>query len=467
MALIYLVAFLSAYNQFVALLGDHGLLPVKDLLKTSFFRRPTIFYWYYSDRFFKIIALSGILISLLMFFGLLEHLPLIIYIILWLLLWVLYLSIVNVGQTFYAFGWESMLLEAGFITAFLGNAQIQASIIPILILRWMLFRTELGAGLIKLRHDVCWRDLTCLYYHYETQPLPNPLSWFFHRLPKPVHRFSVLFSHFVQLVAPFGLFLPQPIASIAGVLIIAHQLLLIISGNYSWLNWLTFILGFSALSDNYILFFTQQITYDRLAIPLWYEILLYLLAIFIIVLSYKPIKNLFSKNQLMNYSYNSFHLINTYGAFGSVTKNRYEIIIEGTTDEVITPDTQWLAYEFKAKPGQINRCPPFVAPYHLRLDWLMWFLPFGVNVTKHGIFFRGYELWFIRFVEKLLMNDKKTISLLKKNPFAKESPKNIRARFFHYKFTNLKERLETKTWWKREDLGEYLSPVSLKNFNHE
>src|SRR5687768_18559289 len=88
--------------------------------------------------------------------------------------------------------------------------------IVILILRWMLFRVELGAGLIKLRHDRCWRDLTCLYYHYETQPLPNPLSRIFHRFPKPLHRLSVAFSHFVQVIVPFGVFAPQPIASIAG-----------------------------------------------------------------------------------------------------------------------------------------------------------------------------------------------------------------------------------------------------------
>src|SRR5262249_33150826 len=123
------------------------------------------------------------------------------------------------------------------------------SAVPILILRWMLFRVEIGAGLIKVRHDRCWRDLTCLYYHYETQPLPNPLSWYFHRLPKWAHRFSVLFSHFVQLVAPVGLFAPQPIASISGGLAIFHQLWLIVSGNYAWLNWLTVVLGFSALSD--------------------------------------------------------------------------------------------------------------------------------------------------------------------------------------------------------------------------
>ena len=167
----------------------------------------------------------------------------------WLLLWALYLSIVNVGQSFFGFGWESMLLEAGFFTAFLGPSHIRPSVLPILILRWMLFRTELGAGLIKLRHDPCWRDLTCLFYHYETQPLPNPLSWYFHRLPAAFQRASVVFSHFVQVIVPFGLFAPQPFASIAAVLIVFHQLWLIVSGNYSWLNWLTAILGVAGFSD--------------------------------------------------------------------------------------------------------------------------------------------------------------------------------------------------------------------------
>jgi hypothetical protein len=110
---------------------------------------------------------------------------------------------------------------------------VAPSVIPIFILRWMFFRTELGAGLIKLRHDSCWRDLTCLYYHYEAQPLPNPLSWYFHSLPKALHRFGVLFSHFLQIVCPFGLFAPQPFASIAAALYIIQQLRLIISGNYS------------------------------------------------------------------------------------------------------------------------------------------------------------------------------------------------------------------------------------------
>jgi hypothetical protein len=236
-AAIYFIAFLSAYKQFPALLGERGLLPATFFInRVSFKTSPSLFHWRNSDRFILATAGAGICLSLVTLSGLSEMAHPILSALIWLAMWFLYLSFVNVGQTFYGFGWESMLLEAGFFAAFLGPTLSVPSPIPILILRWMLFRTELGAGLIKIRHDQCWRDLTCLFYHYETQPLPNPLSRHFHHFPKFVHRFSVLFSHLVQLIVPFGLFAPQPYAAIAGVLIIVHQLLLIVSGNYSWLT---------------------------------------------------------------------------------------------------------------------------------------------------------------------------------------------------------------------------------------
>ena len=122
---------------------------------------------------------------------------------------------------------------------------------PVLVIwlaRWLVFRTEFGAGLIKLRGDRCWRDLTCLYYHHETQPMPGPLSWFFHHLPKPLHRVEVAVNHVTQLVVPFGLFAPQPIATVAGAIVVVTQLWLVISGNYAWLNWLTMVLAFSAIA---------------------------------------------------------------------------------------------------------------------------------------------------------------------------------------------------------------------------
>jgi len=254
MAAIYFVAFVTVAGQFKPLLGEHGLLPVPEFLRHTTWREtPSLFHWRYSDGMLDMVAWTGLGVSALALLGLTECGPIWLSVTAWLVLYGLYLSIVNVGQNFFGFGWESMLLEAGFFTAFLGPAQTQPTIIPILILRWMLFRTEMGAGLIKLRHDPCWRDLTCLYYHYETQPLPNPLSWYFHRAPKSMHRFSALVSHFIQVIVPFGLFAPQPIAAIAGGLILFHQLVLIVSGNYSWLNWLTVVLGFSAFDDGFTL----------------------------------------------------------------------------------------------------------------------------------------------------------------------------------------------------------------------
>jgi hypothetical protein len=437
LAALYLLAFVGALNQFPALLGERGLLPTPAFLARVRFRdAPTLFHWRYSDRLLRAVAWLGIILSALTLIGLTERTPLAVSIAVWLLLWMLYLSIVNVGQTFYAFGWESMLVEAGFFAAFLGTRELAPPFIVIAIFRWMLFRVEFGAGLIKIRHDQCWRDLTCLYYHYETQPLPNPLSRLFHRLPRPIHRLSVAYSHFVQLVAPWGLFAPQPFASVSAALLISQQLLLIISGNYAWLNWLTVVLGVAGLQFG--------IETPLLPRPPAYDILLYALAALTLALSIRPAINLFSRNQLMNYSWNRFHLVNAYGAFGSITKERYEVVLEGSDD-----GAAWREYAFKAKPGDPMRRPPQVAPYHLRLDWLMWFLPFSAG--------RGYEVWFIRFVQKLLMNDAPTLALMRGNPFPDDPPRVIRAGYWLYRFADR----DQPGWWQRTRVGEYLPPVTL------
>jgi hypothetical protein len=325
----------------------------------------------------------------------------------------------------------------------------------------MLFRTEMGAGLIKLRHDPCWRDLTCLDYHYETQPLPNPLSWYFHRVPKTMHRFSALVSHIIQVIVPFALFAPQPIAAIAGALIIFHQLVLIVSGNYSWLNWLTVILGFSAFDNRTLSYVIPHHTSALVARPIAFDMVLYLLAAATIALSIKPALNLISPNQIMNHSYNPFHLVGAYGAFGQVGRERYEIVIEGTTDRVITPATEWREYTFKAKPGDPRRTPPQVAPYHLRLDWLIWFLPFSVVVTPSGIRVPGYSRWFFNFIQRLLTDDRAILGLMGKNPFPDAPPAFIRALFYRYRYTTPERKRQTGAWWTRQLLGIYLPPLSL------
>ena len=170
--------------------------------------------------------------------------------------------------------------------------------------------------------------------------------------------------------------------------------------------------------------------------PLAFTILLWALAAFALVLSVRPTLNLLSSHQLMNFSYNRYHLVNTYGAFGSVSRERHEIVLEGTTDLVLTPSTIWKEYGFKGKPSDLYRMPPQVAPYHLRLDWMVWFLPFTVVVTPHGIHVRGYEIWFLRFVQKLLSADSGILGLTGNNPFPDRPPAFIRARFYHYTYTD-------------------------------
>jgi hypothetical protein len=291
LAAIYLVAFLVAAHQFAPLLGARGLLPIPEFVRAVPFRRsPSLFYLRYSDRVFAAVAWSGVALSAAALFGLPDSWPIALTMLLWAALWVLYLSIVNVGQTFYSFGWETLLLETGFLAIFLGPAWTMPPLTLIWLLRWLLFRVEFGAGLIKIRGDRCWRDLTCLYYHHETQPMPGPLSWYFHHLPKPLHRAEVLGNHFAQLVVPFFLFFPQPIATVAGLVILATQSWLLVSGNFSWLNVITMTLAVASLDDA-TLGRILPVARPALVSEEWHQWLVVAVPIVIVLLSYRTPRN--------------------------------------------------------------------------------------------------------------------------------------------------------------------------------
>jgi hypothetical protein len=324
----------------------------------------------------------------------------------------------------------------------------------IFLFRWVLFRLIFGAGLIKLRGDPCWREITCLDYHFETQPMPNPLSWYFHWLPGWAHRAGVLFNHLVEVVVPFFYFAPQPVAGVAGLLTILFQGSLIVSGNFSWLNFITIVLACSTLSDSQIgALIPVAIPSQSFPSPLqlWAT---RGLAVLVAVLSIQPVRNLLSREQAMNLSYNPLQLVNTYGAFGSITRERYEIVIEGTEDAVVTPTTRWRPYEFKGKPGAPSRLPPQIAPYHLRLDWLMWFAAMPSPF---------YDPWFVRLLEKLLEGDRSVLTLLKGNPFPEAPPRHVRALYYLYRFTTPEERQRSGDWWHRELVGTYFPTASLND----
>jgi hypothetical protein len=451
LAVVYLIAFVCAVNQFLPLLGERGLLPASRFVRAVPFRfSPSLFYLAPTDVAFRAAGWTGIALSCVALSGLLESAAASAAV--WGALWILYLSFVNVGQVFYGFGWESLLLEAGFFAMFLGGRNTMPSVIVIAIYRWVLFRDMFGAGLIKLRGDPCWRDLTCLDYYFETQPIPNGLSWFFHRLPPALHRSGVAVNHLVELAVPFLYFLPQPWAGVGGVLTIVFQLTLIVSGNLSWLNWLTIVLCIPVLDDRWWSWLPVAVPAPQAA-PRPLTVATYAVGAIVIVLSVKPLVNLLSTGQLMNYSFNPLHLVNTYGAFGSITRTRYEIVIEGTDGNAGAPGVLWRAYEFKGKPGDPSRRPPQIAPYHLRLDWLMWFAAMS-EPDEHP--------WFAPLLQKLLEGDRATIGLLDTNPFADRPPRFVRALYYSYRFTTPDERRRTGQWWSRELLGLYYPPVSLR-----
>src|SRR5207237_2102923 len=302
LGVIYLVAFLVTVNQFRPLLGEHGLLPAPDFIRAVPFRAsPTLFHLFgYSDRKLLVVAWTGVVLSVVAIIGLFDgdDFPIpFASMLIFALLWVLYLSIVNVGQTFYSFGWESLLLEAGFLAIFLGPASTIPQFSLVLLIRWLLFRVEFGAGMIKMRGDRCWRDLTCLYYHHETQPMPNPLSWYFHRLPAALHRIEVLGNHFAQLVVPWFLFAPQPVATIAGLIIVATQSWLVLSGNFAWLNVITIVLAFAAFDDA-ALARVLPIARPAVETSIPHEVAFAALTVLVLVLSYRPARNLLSSGQL-------------------------------------------------------------------------------------------------------------------------------------------------------------------------
>jgi hypothetical protein len=450
---ICLVAFLVALNQFKPLLGARGLLPVRFFVKQVPFREsPSLFYLLPRDGAFVAAAWIGVILSCFVISGFASR-----YTWLsagtWLAIYLLYLSFVNVGQTFYAFGWESLLLEACFFAIFLGGAKTVTQPIPIWLFRWLLFRIMFGAGLIKLRGDSCWRDLTCLNYYYETQPMPNPLSWFFHWAPQWLNKGGVLWNHFAELLVPFAYFLPQPIAGIAGLITIVFQLTIIVSGNLSWLNWLTLLLAFSTLDAKFLSGLVSWRPPTLTAPHSMLEWFHYAIAGLVVLMSIPVIANMISARQIMNTSFNSLHLVGTYGAFGSITRPRYEVIVEGTEDDGALPTARWREYQFKAKPGALDYRPPQIAPYHLRLDWVMWFAAMSD--------YRDYP-WFVNFVAKLLEGDAAVLGLLRENPFPGHPPRYVRATLYEYHFTTSEERRRTGNWWKRTLTRPYFPAVSLE-----
>jgi hypothetical protein len=185
----------------------------------------------------------------------------------------------------------------------------------------------------------------------------------------------------------------------------------------------------------------------------WQQAAVAALVVLVAVLSVRPALNLVGRRQLMNASFDPLRLVNTYGAFGAITRVRREVVLEGTDDPAPGPGTVWKEFQLKAKPGDPHRRPRQVAPYHLRLDWLAWFAAMSPAAANP---------WLLTLATRLLEGDRPTRKLLgRPDPFPDHPPVVVRARLYRYRFTTPSERRQTGAWWSREPVGEYLPPLRL------
>jgi len=321
---------------------------------------------------------------------------------------------------------------------------------------WLTFRISLGAAPTTHRGDTVWRDLTAVYYHFETQPIPNTLSRWFHFLPRWSLKAGVLFNHLAELVAPWFAFYPRIARHSAGVVMVLFQFTLILSGNLSFLNWLTIVPALACFDDSFWSKFLPSALVRRAAtaaavaqpsLPM--QRAAWVLAVIVGLLSLQPVVNMISSRQIMNTSFDPLDLVNTYGAFGTVGRQRLNIVFEGTDSDVADAHAVWKAYPYQALPVELNRMPRQIAPYQPRLDWQMWFAAMSTP---------DQYPWTLHLVWKLLHNDSGALSLFSGNPFPQRPPRYIRAVLYQYKFAPSGN--PEGNWWKREALGPWLPPMS-------
>ena len=471
MSLMYLVAFLSMTVQMKGLIGENGLLPAQAFLnniqshlgweRCYFF--PTLAWINASDTGIYIFCFLGIAASFLVLLRWCEGAGLLAG-------WLLYLSLCIVGQSFFQFQWDRLLLEAGFLAIFLGSWKVKPFVKPetletkaiIWLLRWLLFRLMFASGAVKLlSEDISWQGFTALSFHYETQPLPTWIGWFIHQLPTSFHALSGFSVLVIELFIPLFIFSPRRLRLTAFFILFGFQILILLTGNYGFFNWLTIGLCLTLLDDVHF----QKILPKKLPalvtptvlqpISHLHHALFSILVSFILIVTslrftsqFIGIKSLNRWSQTVIDLTDPLRSFNRYGLFAIMTTERPEIIIEGSLDGVL-----WEEYRFKWKPDDVTKRPRIIAPHQPRLDWQMWFAALD-HPFRHP--------WLHRLMQHLLLETPEVLELLDDNPFPTEPPQQVRALLYDYQFSDWKELRQNKAWWTRELKGLYIAPIYLK-----
>ncbi len=481
LALVYLVAFASLWAQVRGLIGPNGILPADQFMTAAkhyfdaqgigverYRLLPTLCWLGPGERALQVQCAAGCALAVLACAGVAGRICLA-------LLWLLYLSLVTVGRDFFAFQWDNLLLETGLLAVFLAPGRLwprrgdawSPSPLAQGLLCWVLFRLMFESGVVKLASgDPSWRGLTALQVHYETQPLPTPPAWYVHQLPAWFHRAACATMFAIELVAPFLIFAPRRLRHFGCGLIALLQAAILLTGNYTFFNWLTLALCLLLVDDAALARLLphrlragvlQPTGPQRAPARPWRWALIALAVLIVPVSTAQVLMTLrlrvpeWTFLPALNGWIAPFRSLNPYGLFAVMTTERPEIVIEGSRDGV-----EWRPYEFRYKPGELARRPPWVAPHQPRLDWQMWFealRPPGAPPSE----------WFLNLCARLLQGAPDVLALLERNPFPDAPPRFVRAIRFRYTFTNAQERRRDGRWWNRERLDQYLPPISLRS----
>jgi predicted DCC family thiol-disulfide oxidoreductase YuxK len=469
LGLIFLIAFVSLWVQIDGLVGSNGVTPVRELLPAAraqlgdraLWILPTLCWLNSNDAFLHFLCGGGVVLSLLLIFGIAPAISLVALV-------VFYLSLTIAGQTFLSFQWDMLLIETAFLAIFLAPWRLwwtKASEPPvsraaIFLLKLLLFKLMIMSGVVKLTSgDDCWWDLTALDYHYWSQPLPTVFGWWADQHPEWFKKFSVAFCLIVEIIVPIFIWAPRRLRLLACGLLIFLQFMIAATGNYNFFNLLTIALCLLLIDDSVAGTSRRGGRGQRSALSLPDRLSIYAAAAVIVLtlplntrLIYNAFKPKAEWSRFLGSVYaraESLRIVNGYGLFRVMTKDRKEIVIEGSADGL-----EWKSYEFKWKPGEVNRAPGWCQPHQPRLDWQMWFAALGSYPQNP---------WFVQTVIALLHGKPQVVALFAKNPFPDAPPRYIRASFYRYRFTNSEEHQQTGGWWKRQELGEYLPSVSLED----
>ncbi|MBS0237802.1 MAG: lipase maturation factor family protein [Proteobacteria bacterium] len=453
---IYVIAFASLAVQIQGLVGERGILPAGEYLDaarqgwgiSAYWQMPTLFWLNAQDGALFVATSLGILLGLLVVFGIWTRAALVG-------LFVLYLSCVYAGQVFMSYQWDLLLLESGFLAIFL----TAGSRIVVWLYRWLIFRYLFMSGIVKaISAQPTWHDLTALKYHFMSQPLPTPLAWYAAQLPSWMLAVGTAATLVIELILVFLIFLPRRLRALAAFCILIFQALIILTGNYGFFNLLTIALCLFLFDDAAI----------RQAIPQklsqWIQnrapqpgraatASALALTLLVVPVGADRIAQAFALPNLpvvnsITQAISPWLIVNAYGPFATTTMNRPEIIVEGSND-----GQSWREYEFRYKPGPIDRRPSWNIPHQPRLDWQMWFAAYGSFAQNP---------WFERLLRRLLEGSAPVLALLGPNPFPDHPPKRVRALLYDYRFADPATHAETGQWWIRRQEGLYFPEQSSK-----